>query len=816
MADEKLNEMYGKGSANDAALRAKISEQNRQAAKYKGHYGYDKMKKVYEDRTEIVRSDLARRPKKRKIRKDRVAIAGAVGALATLGLIHSFGGGDKPDHKSPHSINDPSVQIIKELEIDYEWTNMYSQPPEYNKLQTLHYGDIIKYDPVGIGYYNEENGTIAKVSRVEAQNPQTKWDTCYDDDNNIKGFVPDEYVAKYTAYTLNPEYEKAFYRTNYTLSNPDEKITTGTTVYIKDDSPMINQDSIMLYPMIIINQDKNHSAVENGENDIESNLPQYITGYIELGKLEKVKDEENIGCIVAQKTFLRSTPFVTELDESIIMGQIKKGERISVVDEVQQGMDKWYKCISGDTMFYVADYTTKPIIEKEVPDESIEPAISKQDSTNESKDKITYLLDMSSYTTFDSFKFHVDDLIAHDCMGGVVLEIGKTLQKAEFAQKCMYESNTNESEGNGVSSNKKLQDYYNEINTHFVAGQNEKNKNFEKLEDIEKYIEYLVKNDVPVGFYYYSCAINLNEASAEAAYIYALEKKLYQDIPELKNAKVLPITIDIEDADSNSSSKSKQKYFEEFPGKTDQDYYHYIRFTNRNGKKEERAEAVAQIIQLLGNGTNNPNCWCIDGVDSKNGYGLLKDNQVTIYSGTNQTALKNEYSAQSLYINSLEDLEAKVPDYKLIHWQTRNVYFDYDSYKAGKEKVFDDKGNFIRYKSFDYSDARIQSDFLDYGIVETINNNGYYCIKPNESEKIYACKNAEAGDIMQVALNLNFDKRDGKTQCIDISATNQYTIDAILDGTYTHTETFVDKINRVYNIQIEDKVNDDIDDMYLE
>ena len=65
---------------------------------------------------------------------------------------------------------------------------------------------------------------------------------------------------------------------------------------------------------------------------------------------------------------------------------------------------------------------------------------------------------------------------------------------------------------------------------------------------------------------------------------------------------------------------------------------------------------------------------------------------------------------------------------------------------------------------------------------------------------------------MQVALNLNFDANDG-SQCIDLSATNQYTIDAILDGTYTHTETFVDKINRVYELQIE---NSEIDDMYLQ
>ena len=156
---------------------------------------------------------------------------------------------------------------------------------------------------------------------------------------------------------------------------------------------------------------------------------------------------------------------------------------------------------------------------------------------NDSVNNVQYIIDLSDFSHFEDYLKKVSELKSEGKLGGVIFEIGGTKLNENFTKKIIAdrESDTQEYINNTNTNNVSLQKYYDDINSHFVANQRVTDTVMGNWEDFIKHVKTAVDSDIPVGFYYYSCAVNANEASAEAAYINAIYQKVYNEIPEFKN-----------------------------------------------------------------------------------------------------------------------------------------------------------------------------------------------------------------------------------------------------------------------------------------
>ena len=161
--------------------------------------------------------------------------------------------------------------------------------------------------------------------------------------------------------------------------------------------------------------------------------------------------------------------------------------------------------------------------------------------------------------------------------------------------------------------------------------------NMGKMEDMEKYVNMAMDKDLSIGFYYYTCANTYREADMEAAYMKSFYNKLEKDIPQIKDAKLMPVTIDIEDAGPEREGR-------------------YLSSDEAESIKERRTDAVRHLVSdLASNGV----------VDQNKG--------VIIYGDINRVAEHAHVNWENLYDGIEKD------GTKVIQWGTRALPQTFDN-----------------------------------------------------------------------------------------------------------------------------------------
>lgn len=260
------------------------------------------------------------------------------------------------------------------------------------------------------------------------------------------------------------------------------------------------------------------------------------------------------------------------------------------------------------------------------------------------KDKLVYQLDIGwAGANPEAFIKNIDEFMEKDEIAGVYFEIGISSSSSNNEKLFMHTLGDDDEEfllGESADIHLIATDVQ-KLKQKSTNGRIENGTDYlGKITNIEKCINEAIKRDIPFGLYYYQGAADSNRASAEAAYIYSVVKKLKYDMGDKYiNARKLPIMIDIEKTYSAAALN------------------------------EERLEAMNKTIRLLGNGENTEGCWTIN--DDKS-YNILNDynNQVTLYFDINGENQGLGYTNATL-LNKINDLNQN--GYKTIINTTRSV-----------------------------------------------------------------------------------------------------------------------------------------------
>lgn len=232
-------------------------------------------------------------------------------------------------------------------------------------------------------------------------------------------------------------------------------------------------------------------------------------------------------------------------------------------------------------------------------------------------DKITYVVDFNEYANPDA-EITIRELIDSGKVGALILKAGGTGYDYPFAIKNFDEEEIEN----------EMSPYVGEV---VLSG------NMGKMKDMEKYINMAMDKDLSVGFYYYTGANTYREADIEAAYMKSFYNKLEKDMPQIKDAKLMPVTIDIEDAGPEREGKN-------------------LSDEQVESIKERRTDAVRHLVaDLAKNGV----------VDQKKG--------VIIYGDINRVAEHTHVNWENLYDGIEKD------GTKVIQWGTRALPQTFDN-----------------------------------------------------------------------------------------------------------------------------------------
>lgn len=359
---------------------------------------------------------------------------------------------------------------------------------------------------------------------------------------------------------------------------------------------------------------------------------------------------------------------------------------------------------------YVDKYYFNKVKNSESPNEKIDN--TQNSLSQEDIEGYDFAVDLSTYSdsSFENFKSVVDS----GKIKSVIFSIGTTNEySVNFGQQVLPDDENEYLEYNGTNDERKLigskinqiKEKYNEhkLDNEELYSNTHRSNN---IKQFEKYVDYAVQKGIPVGFYYYSLAINTNESSAEAAYIKAVYDKLSADIPGFKDAKKLPITIDIETAHCYE----------------------------RDNCPIERSQAVMELVRLLGKGTDSKDAWCIDEYNPKNGYGVIDKNFI-LYEDLNAT--------QFIDRGSIKDTLSK-EGYNCYDWYTRQ--------------------NDACFNGFNMGSCMNLSTYINPNkVLDCINNNQDYnykydLVKDGEFFQVFLDQNIDMGSAGIAGYDINFAK----------------------------------------------------------
>lgn len=246
------------------------------------------------------------------------------------------------------------------------------------------------------------------------------------------------------------------------------------------------------------------------------------------------------------------------------------------------------------------------------------PSTGENTGANENKnDKITYVIDFNDYANPDA-EITIREMIDSGKVGALILKAGGTGYDYPFAIRNFDE-----------------EEIVNEMSPY--SGEVALSGNMGKMEDMEKYVNMAMDKDLSIGFYYYTCANTYREADMEAAYMKSFYNKLEKDIPQIKDAKLMPVTIDIEDAGPEREGR-------------------YLSSDEAESIKERRTDAVRHLVSdLASNGV----------VDQNKG--------VIIYGDINRVAEHAHVNWENLYDGIEKD------GTKVIQWGTRALPQTFDN-----------------------------------------------------------------------------------------------------------------------------------------
>lgn len=349
--------------------------------------------------------------------------------------------------------------------------------------------------------------------------------------------------------------------------------------------------------------------------------------------------------------------------------------------------------------------------------------LSKAKSNN---DKITYVIDFNDFANPDA-EITIKEMLDSNKVGALILKAGGTGYDYPFAIRNFDE-----------------EEIVNDMSPY--SGEVSLSGNMGKIEDLEKYVHMAMDKDIAVGFYYYTCANTYREADMEAAYIKSFYNKLEKDIPNLDEAKLMPITIDIEDAGPEREGRNLSE-----------DEIASIR--------GRRTDAVRHLVKDL----------------SENGV-VENSKGVIIYGDLNRVAEKTHVNWQNLY-NGIEQDGTKV-----IQWGTRALpqTFDnaitYTSTSRMMGDLMDDKMN-LSYMNEAYGNkyndllkqVAIMQIHLDEEITNGPNWSQMYDISQTSQNTIDAIVNGSEIDYgdgfvlrMNEVHNKSNEKKQGTSKFIDM------------------------------------------------
>ena len=628
--------------------------------RYTGKDGFKKIQEILRDRRERIARGL---DPLRTNTRDRVRMLAAIGlaglTLAGTNLTNNLRFGDREN---------ADEQLGYDYVVTYDYTNAYSEVPDYNKIERVYEGDFIEFKPAEQGYYYEKDGKW-EVGPVSDSITGTMWTKCEAVLSDKDGYLPSEYVEEYYPYK--------------TIENADFLVIGDEESNEKVVDRTLNKQRVWLCQ----DYKEKYGESELYKVIIRDDDDSYIKGYMDINLLEKDTNKRECVGIMKSNTFLREYPKVTELDEKIILEQnVKNGEKIKVLEEVESGKEKWYKCeIEGreGEIYIYADATKsmddfdeeitfsqiggnitskggrtvrntvrqgdKVKIDKDTVfngsyqvmidkdgistvgymdgrllglmqiDNSIkkkEKEIELVEKKEEKQDKLTYIMDLSDYSDYNAYTETMDDLLAKDMLGGVTFSIGGTkagyyddYNGVNYDVKIINFKDDSEEYENRHDDTILLDDGYKEMKEMF-DGNIAFNSARGDIKNFERFVQAAIDRDLPVGFYYYQGGADANVNSIEAAYIYNVMNKIKNDMGEdFENADKLGIMIDVEDTYASAN------------------------------KDMERVEEIKELVKLMGHGTDNTNYKCINGVNPKDGYKLLDeyDNQFILYHAIMET-----------------------------------------------------------------------------------------------------------------------------------------------------------------------------------
>ncbi|MBR2704820.1 MAG: hypothetical protein IKE91_05055 [Clostridia bacterium] len=238
-----------------------------------------------------------------------------------------------------------------------------------------------------------------------------------------------------------------------------------------------------------------------------------------------------------------------------------------------------------------------------------------QGSTVET-DRIAYVVDFMDYYN-DSERDHIMQLLNAGMIDGLGIRVGGSKADYPFTIKDFVDEDINS-----------------ELQWYVDTGRVELDHQYgQELAWAESFI-----TEAPITIpYYYTCAVNFEEAEIEAACIDATYKKMQKDMPgyDFKN-RMAPITIDIEYCGDEKQALNE-------------DYLTQI------GAKNERTQAVLHLIDVLAE------------------RGVIDERGVIIYGDLNRMADESQINWDALFAG----IEARNMNY--VKWGTRAIRDTFDN-----------------------------------------------------------------------------------------------------------------------------------------
>ena len=231
-------------------------------------------------------------------------------------------------------------------------------------------------------------------------------------------------------------------------------------------------------------------------------------------------------------------------------------------------------------------------------------------------DRIAYVIDFMDYYN-ESEKEHIMQMLDNEMIDGLGIRIGGSKMDYPFTLKNFIDDEIN-----------------NELQWYVDTGKVALDHKFGQ--EIAWAEEFIQKAPVTIP-YFYTCAVNYEEAEIEATCIEATYNKMKNDMPEYDfENRMAPITIDIEECGEIKEALNED-------------------FLTQIGAKKQRADAVLHLI------------------DSLRERGVIDERGVIIYGDLNRMADETQIDWNALF----EGLEER--NINVVKWGTRAIRDTFDN-----------------------------------------------------------------------------------------------------------------------------------------